>query len=120
VERLERRRGRRRAPPRFAFRGSLETQTRGREQWRSYGDQIRAGASDFHTEVLMLVADGDRAAARLQYSGTHDGPLAGVAPTGRRFAYTGAAFFTARDGKLDTAWVLGDLDTLLGQLDPAR
>jgi predicted ester cyclase len=98
----------------FAFRGSLGTQTRGREEWRTYRDQIRAGSGDFHNEVLTLVADGDRAAARLRYSGTHDGPLAGVAPTGRRFVYSGAAFFTARDGKLETAWVLGDLTALLG------
>jgi hypothetical protein len=36
----------------------------------------------------------------------------GFPPTGRWFSYSGAAFFTATDGLLSDAWVLGDLDTL--------
>lgn len=102
---------------RFAFRGSLGNQTRGRTEWRSYRDLIRAGSSDFHNEVETLVVDGDQAAARLLYSGTHDGSLAGYAPTGRRFAYAGAAFFTADRGQLTSAWVLGDLASLREQLE---
>jgi predicted ester cyclase len=46
------------------------------------------------------------------YTGTHLGLVLGFAPTGRRFGYSGAAFFTATDGLLSDAWVLGDLDTL--------
>ena len=102
--------------PDFAFRGSLGNQTRGREEWRGYRDLIRAGSSDFANEIVELVCLGDRAAARLEYTGTHDGPLAGIEATGRRFAYAGAAFFTARDGLLVSAWVLGDLAGLRAQL----
>src|SRR3954462_12834767 len=76
----------------FTFRGSLGTRTRGRSQWRSYRDAIRAGSSDFHNEIVTLVAEGNRAAARLRYTGTHTGHLAGLSPTGRRFTYPGAAF----------------------------
>jgi steroid delta-isomerase-like uncharacterized protein len=100
----------------FAFRGSLGATTVGRDAWRSYRDTVRAGSADFHNEVLLLVADGEHAAARLRYSGTHTGPLLGVPATGRSFAYDGAAFFTARDGRLVDAWVLGDLDALGEQL----
>jgi len=95
--------------PDFVFRGSLGTQTVGPDGWRGYRDTIRAGSADFHNEVLTLVVDGDTAAARLRYSGTHTGELAGIPATGRRFEYAGAAFFTARDGRLASAWVLGDL-----------
>lgn len=102
--------------PDFAFRGSLGTETRGRNGWRHYRDEIRAGAGDFHNEIRTLLASGDEAAARLLYTGTHDGPLAGIAPTGRSFTYAGAAFFTARDGMLTSAWVLGDLASLRAQL----
>lgn len=102
--------------PGFAFRGSLGDETFGRDGWRDYRDKIRAGCSDFHNEVLELIVEGQRAAARLQYSGTHDGPLLGVAPTRRRFVYSGAAFFTAVDGRLRTAWVLGDIAALRSQL----
>jgi steroid delta-isomerase-like uncharacterized protein len=102
--------------PQFAFRGSLGDVISGREEWRSYRDKVRAGSSDFHNEVVELIVDGERAAARLRYSGTHDGPLLGVPASGRRFSYAGAAFFTATDGRLVSAWVLGDLVTLERQL----
>lgn len=98
------------------FRGSLGDQTHGRDGWRRYRDLVRAGSSDFHNEVQTLVVDGDRAAARLWYTGIHDGPLGGMPPTGRRFGYAGAAFFTARDGQLADVWVLGDLAGLRAQL----
>jgi predicted ester cyclase len=102
--------------PTFTFRGSLGNQTRGRDEWRAYRDLIRAGSSDFHNEVQALVVEGSGAAARLLYTGTHDGHLAGVEPTGRRFSDARAAFFTAEAGRLTSAWVLGDLANLREQL----
>jgi steroid delta-isomerase-like uncharacterized protein len=100
----------------FTFRGSLGTETRGRDEWRAYRDLVRAGAPDFHNEVVTLVVHNDHAAARLLYSGTHSGPLAGMPPSGRRFTYAGAAFFTAKSGQLASAWVLGDLAGLREQI----
>ena len=100
----------------FEFRGSLGMVSIGREGWLHYREVVRAGASDFHNEVLTLVCEGDRAAARLRYTGTHTGSLLGLPATGRRFEYAGAAFFTARGGVLASAWVLGDLDGLRAQL----
>lgn len=96
----------------FRFRGSLGNQTTGRDGWRSYRDLTRGYAPDFHNDIVSLVTDHDRAAARLTYTGTHLGSVLGFAPTGRRFSYSGAAFFTASNGLLSDAWVLGDLDTL--------
>jgi predicted ester cyclase len=102
--------------PGFTFRGSLGQSTSGRDGWRAYRDLIRQGAPDFHNKVVDLVVDGSRAAARLEYSGTHQGPLLSIPPTGRRFTYAGAAFFTADGGLLTDAWVLGDLAGLRAQL----
>ncbi|MGH4025277.1 MAG: ester cyclase [Pseudonocardiaceae bacterium] len=102
--------------PDFAFRGSLGDQIHGRDGYRSYRDKIRRAFPDFHNEVLDLVADGDRAAARLRYTGHHRGELWQLPATGRVVTYHGAAFFTARDGRLVAAWVLGDLDALRRQL----
>ena len=100
----------------FAFRGSLGTETTGRDEWRSYRDAIREGSPDFHNEVVTLVAQADEAAARLRYTGTHAGPLAGLPATGRRFSYAGAAFFSSDQGRLTSAWVLGELMALREQL----
>lgn len=96
----------------FEFRGSLGQQTIGRNEWRMYRDQIRAGSADFRNDVVTLVCDDQQAAARLRYTGTHTGPLLGLPATHRRFEYAGAAFFVARDQLLLSAWVLGDLDGL--------
>ena len=100
----------------FRFRGSLGQRTVGRDGWRAYRDQVRAGAPDFRNEVIELVVDGNRAAARLRYTGIHRGLLLGLDGTGRAFAYDGAAFFRARAGQLIEAWVLGDLTGLQRQL----
>jgi predicted ester cyclase len=102
--------------PDFQFRGSLGVEVRGRQEWRDYRDLIRGGSADFHNDVIDLVAQGGRAAARLRYTGHHTGPLLGIAATGRPFTYAGAAFFTAGDRQLTSAWVLGDLDGLRRQL----
>jgi predicted ester cyclase len=64
---------------------------------------------------VELVCDGGLAAARLSF-GTHSGPLLGLSATQRRFEYAGAAFFTADERWLTSAWVLGDLDALRHQL----
>ena len=102
--------------PDFLFRGSLGDEVHGRDGWRGYRDRIRAGVPDFHNEIVDLVVAEDRAAARLRYRGHHRGPLLGVPGTGNPIDYAGAAFFTARDGRLTEAWVLGDLDALRRQL----
>ena len=102
--------------PDFRFRGSLGQTVEGRNGWRGYRDMIRSGSGDFHNEIIDLVVAEERAAARLEYSGTHTGPLLGLAPTGRRFRYSGAAFFAASAGRLVEAWVLGDLKSLEEQL----
>ena len=102
--------------PQLRFRGSLGQVTVGLEEWRSYRDAVRHSSPDFHNEVVELLVTGDRAAARMAWSGTHGGALLGVAPTGRRFRYDGAAFFTVTDGLLDEVWVVGDLGSLWTQL----
>jgi predicted ester cyclase len=102
--------------PGFAFRGSLGQETSGRDGWRHYRDAVRAGSADFRNEILELICDRQRAAARLRYTGTHTGVLAGLPATQRQFSYAGAAFFTADGQWLTSAWVLGDLDSLRRQL----
>jgi steroid delta-isomerase-like uncharacterized protein len=102
--------------PDFTFRGSLGDERRGRAGWRQYRDVIRAAVPDFDNEVMDLVVAGDRAAARLRYTGHHRGMLLGVPGTGAAISYAGAAFFTAANDVLVSAWVLGDLDSLRRQL----
>jgi steroid delta-isomerase-like uncharacterized protein len=102
--------------PDFGFRGSLGVEVEGRDEWRAYRDQIRQAVPDFHNEIVDLVTEPGPAAARLVYTGHHQGVLLGRPGTGRPIRYAGAAFFHCSDGRLLSAWVLGDLEALRSQI----
>ena len=103
--------------PAFRFRGSLGDELRGRDEWRSYRDKVRAAVPDFHNEIVDLVTAPGRAAVRLEYRGHHHGVLLGVEGTGAAIGYAGAAFFECGDGRPVSGWVLGDLDGLRRQIE---
>ena len=102
----------------FRFRGSLGTSTNGWEEFGRYVELVRSAFPDFTNHVEETVAEGDRVFARLTYRGTHRGELFGIAPTGRRIEYAGAALFRFREGRIAEVWVLGDVHGLLRQLAP--
>ncbi len=101
------------------FRGSLGQQTVGYEQFGEYVDRIRRSFPDFTNHVDEIVSEGDRSFARLTYRGTHRGEIFGIAPTGRRIEYAGAALFRFRENRIAEVWVLGDVHGLLQQLSGA-
>jgi steroid delta-isomerase-like uncharacterized protein len=98
------------------FRGSLGQHALGYEQFEGYIDRIRRAFPDFTNHVEEIVSEGDRSFARLTYRGTHRGEIFGIAPTGRRFEYAGAALFRFRGNRIAEVWVLGDVHGLLQQL----
>lgn len=103
------------------FRGSIGIQLRGRSAFEGYMRTIQTAFPDFHNRIDDLLIEWDRAAARLTYTGTHRGPLFGVDGTGRRIEYAGLAMIELRDGKVASAWVLGDTKLLweqIGHLPP--
>jgi predicted ester cyclase len=102
--------------PQIAFRGSLGQHKSGYRELGEYVDFIRAAFPDFHNEIVETISEGDKTFARLRYTGTHRGELFGIAPTGRKIRYAGAAVFTVRNGKICEVWVLGDIYGLLQQL----
>lgn len=99
------------------FRGSIGLHVTGHEGFLGYMQTIRDAFPDFHNHIEDIIATGDRAVARLTYSGTHRGELLGRAPTGRRIEYAGVAMFTMDAGCISKVWVLGDLWGLMQQLD---
>jgi predicted ester cyclase len=104
--------------PDIRFRGSLGQIKVGFDEFASYVEYIERFAPDFHNEIVSTVSEGDRVFARLSYTGTHRGEVFGIAPTGRRFEYAGAALFTFSDRLIRDVWVLGDVFGLLAQLTP--
>lgn len=97
-----------------------DDEPRGRAGQREAVDAFLAGFSDLHNEILMLFCEGDLVAAHQRWAGTHDGPFAGVAPTGREVAFTSTAVLKIRDGEIAAAWDEVDLLGLMGQLQASN
>ena len=102
--------------PDIQFRGSLGQTKIGFDEFGDYVDYIQAFAPDFHNQVLTTITEGNQTFARLSYTGTQQGELFGIAPTGKSFNYAGAAVFTFSGGLIREVWVLGDIYGLTLQL----
>lgn len=90
------------------FRGSIGLSRTGHDGFIEYMNIIRTAFPDFRNAIEAIVAEGENAAARLTYTGTHEGELLGVAPSHKKISYAGAAFFTFRQDRIAKVWVLGD------------
>jgi predicted ester cyclase len=100
----------------FAFRGSLGDDLRGQEAFLDYVRAVRAALADYRCEILDCVVEGDRAFARMRFSGRHVGVMRGFGPTGREVSWLGAALFSFEGEAIAELWVLGNLIGLDAQL----
>lgn len=104
----------------LAFRGSTGPESLGIPGFLAYLRRIRGALGGYRCDIEALVCEAPQAFARMRFEGQHVGPLFGVAPTGRRLRWAGAALFEARDGRIARLWVLGDVDALKQQLGLAE
>lgn len=102
--------------PDIVFRGSIGTVVNGIAEFRQYVKRIRVAFPDFHNQIEDLIAEGEKVAVRLTYTGTHRGELFGFPATGNRITYAGIAIFEFAGSKIATGYVLGDSDSLKRQL----
>jgi predicted ester cyclase len=75
-----------------------------------------AGIPDLQVSVEAVVASSDRVAASFVYTGTHGGPLFGVAPTGRRLRFTSCDIFVISKEQIAEHWGMGDIAGVLAQI----
>jgi steroid delta-isomerase-like uncharacterized protein len=68
----------------------------------------RSAFPDFRMELLDLVSDTGMVAARVRYSGTHQGVWFGVPPTGRSVSVDEMMFFRFENGQLVELWEVDD------------
>jgi len=102
--------------PDVAVRGSLGVTARGPDGLRTYVRMARAALPDLRLDVEQILVERDRVAARVRYSGTHLGPLFGVAPTGRPVSYPGVTLFRVAGGRITEVWSVGDTLSLMSQM----
>lgn len=105
----------------FRFRGSLGPERHGIEGFLAYVAAVHAALGDYTCIIKDLIATPERVAARMVFRGIHRAEFFGVPATFRTIEWSGAAFFTIRDGRLSELWVLGDVDAVRQQLgSPSR
>jgi steroid delta-isomerase-like uncharacterized protein len=91
-----------------------------REGMRAAGSIIRKAFPDWRSDLHMLVGEGDIVAERFTASGTHQGELMGVPPTGNTVSLKGINIFRVRDGQVVEWWSRLDEMGLFRQLGLAQ
>ncbi|HKE75860.1 MAG TPA: ester cyclase [Acidimicrobiales bacterium] len=71
---------------------------------------------DLETTIEHVFAEGDTVAVHGRAVGTHNGPLLGAPPTGRRAGFSYVDIFRVEGGKVVEAWHVEDMAGLLAQL----
>jgi steroid delta-isomerase-like uncharacterized protein len=100
-----------------AFQGTFGQTMHGHDAFAAYVRSVRHAFSTYRCAVVDLLADGDRVATRIRFSGVHDaGPFLDHPPSGRELAWEGVGFFTLDAGRIRHLWVMGDMLGLLNQL----
>jgi len=63
---------------------------------------------DYRVVIDDIIAEGDRVVARFTVSGTHEGEMMGIAPTGKSYSVTGFSEYRIENGKAVEHWGLHD------------
>jgi predicted ester cyclase len=74
------------------------------------------GFSDYHEAIEFVVADDDKAVSYARITGTHDGELMGLPPTGRKVDIHSIGILRFRDGQAIERWGIGDSLAQMEQL----
>lgn len=72
--------------------------------FRAFWSQFCGAFPDLKIRVEDLIAEEDRVAARISFTGTHQGPHLGTAPTGNQVRGTGITITRWRDGQIVEGW----------------
>jgi steroid delta-isomerase-like uncharacterized protein len=102
--------------PDFVFHDPPFGVSEDRDGIRAAASMMRAGFPDWRSDQHLVVGEGDIVVEQFTASGTHQGEVMGVAPTGRTVSLGGINIFRLEEGRIAERW--GRLDELgmLGQL----
>jgi predicted ester cyclase len=80
----------------------------------------REAFPDLHYDIEALVGEDDHVAVLYRWNGTHEGPFAGLPPTGRHVTATGAIVCRLEDGLIVEQWDIDDRLDVMKQLGLVR
>ena len=89
---------------------------RGIDGVKEEANMYRSAFPDVQLSIEDQVAEGDKVVTRWRASGTHQGEMMGIAPTGNQVRVDGITINRIEDGKIVEAWELFDAMGLMQQL----
>jgi steroid delta-isomerase-like uncharacterized protein len=89
---------------------------RGPEGFKQNVAAVRAAFPDFRMEIVDQVAEGEKVVTRYVATGTQEGELAGIPPTGKRVEVPGMGIDYYSDGKIRESWEYYDVMGMMQQL----
>lgn len=99
------------------FRGSLGQELVGSAKVRDYVVSVTNSLANYKCEIQELIAEKEKAAVKVWFSGMHVQDFMGYKPTGKLVQWQGTAFMECNSGVLTDIWVLGDLQGLIANLE---
>jgi steroid delta-isomerase-like uncharacterized protein len=91
-------------------------QTAGAEGIKQAAEIYRSAFPDLHLAIEDTIAEGDQVVVRWRSTGTHEGELQGIQPTGKQINLTGISISRIADGKIVEEWVNWDTLGMMKQL----
>ena len=89
---------------------------RGIDGYKQFVNYYMNAFPDAHFTIDDAFTDGQSEVTRWTVAGTHEGELAGIPPTGRRFSVTGISIARIANGKIIESWNNWDALGLMQQL----
>jgi steroid delta-isomerase-like uncharacterized protein len=88
----------------------------GRQGMRAFIEMYRSAYPDTRLEIGEMIAEGDLVAMTWTATGTHQGELMGIAPTGRSVTVSGIGVDRVSGGQIVESWANYDALGMLTQL----
>ena len=88
----------------------------GREGFKALNVMFRSAFPDLRVDVDNVVAEDDKVGCRWRSTGTHEGELFGIPPTGNKVEVTATVFYRVENGRLAEGWIARDDVGLMRQL----
>jgi steroid delta-isomerase-like uncharacterized protein len=93
----------------FVFHGAPPGVKPDREGYKEFVRKHVAAFPDFRVTVEDILAEGDRVAHRVEWTGTHRGEYMGSQPTGKPVTVTAISIVRIEDGKIAEQWAQADI-----------
>lgn len=89
---------------------------RGRDQMMAFFDASFAAFPDWHEEIELMVAEGDKVALITTGTGTHEGAFGDVPATGKTVEIVNFVVHRLEDGRVAETWIGWDNLAFLKQI----